>query len=938
MGQILRMTPGADWAATAVERRLLLAGGAFSFAQRMAPMLTICATLLIIWSAHPAAARPHQDAGVVRGDTHALAVFACFNGEMSGGSDAIPAFGPDLFDASVPGSLSHYFLEMSRGQFALSGGVLATWLTAPGQEAAYVPPAGNYASFVADILTELDGRLDLGEYDNDGPDGLPNSGDDDGYVDFLFVTTLSAPLDFIAESATGIAGLGLVQDYVSADGARGGGTVRVRADSHSQGAGGVLQRGHTYEVAVGSMAHEFAHFLGLVDLYSLRHLLDPSIAPSEDSAGIGYWGLMGHGSRGWNERGGPNPMSAWSLRRLGWLGRNNSQLEVVSADMDTAFLADVNAGGKVYQLPIRQLPDRGHEEYLLVECRMRGNSYYERNLPAEGVLIWHVHEDRRNNDYERAKRVDLVCADGLFADAGHGRGRDAAPFDGGDNLDFWAHDATYARSYGGNLGDATDLFDGVRHTDYWLLTNPAGPAGVSVTGISPSGDGFVARIRVADKRRAGPITRDETWSGEIHVVGDVTVEAQARLTLSAGVVVRFGADGLRSGEDAERSELIIQGLLSAHGGGRSPIRLTSAAEKPAPGDWYGLRWRGSGVQALSSMVIEFPYVGISADQPGLALDLRDLVIRAAAADGLRLRRYDRRLILDGVQVNGSGGFGAVIHGSGLTRAIYVRMADNASGGLLRIGGALDVKSSRFAGNGAAADTAANLTLGPNAFGTIESTDLVGAVGIRCVATKDVVITGNSFTDNRVGVVSLSSRPRISSNTFSRSGLVLLAEGFAVPGRVDLNIVQAAVELVANRTSTPLTVANNWWGSVDPDWIGARMTGNIVWEPYLNFDPREGVTFRLAQSYPNPFSGTTVIDYAVGINEPVVVGRTRTVLQIRDITGSQVRKLVDTVAAPGVFQTAWDGRDQQGRRVASGVYYCELRVGPIVQRRRLLFLK
>ena len=48
-----------------------------------------------------------------------------------------------------------------------------------------------------------------------------------------------------------------------------------------------------------------------------------------------------------------------------------------------------------------------------------------------------------DNQDERDKLVDLVCADGLFADAGHPAGRVLDPRLGGDNLDFWAHDADY---------------------------------------------------------------------------------------------------------------------------------------------------------------------------------------------------------------------------------------------------------------------------------------------------------------------------------------------------------------------------------------------------------------------------------------------------------------------------------------------------------------
>ena len=88
-------------------------------------------------------------------------------------------------------------------------------------------------------------------------------------------------------------------------------------------------------------------FLGLPDLYDREFESEPE----DDSGGIGYWGLMGHGNRGWDEADGPNPFCAWSLGQLGWLGVNNQQLNVLREDRDDVVFADVNAGGDVYLLP-----------------------------------------------------------------------------------------------------------------------------------------------------------------------------------------------------------------------------------------------------------------------------------------------------------------------------------------------------------------------------------------------------------------------------------------------------------------------------------------------------------------------------------------------------------------------------------------------------------
>ena len=872
------------------------------------------------------------------GRIHALAIFSRFQEEEDEDA-AVPSFAERIFDPQRPGSLTHFYAEMSRGQFMLTGEHLPVWYTADQPAEAYQGSSHSFGTFVSEILAKVDAGVDLGQYDNDGADGVPNSGDDDGYVDFIFVVTRSAPLDFIVDAATGIAALGLGEDFATRDAAHRGGFIRIRADGHRNGVGGVLQQGHTFETAVGSMAHEFGHFLGLPDLYDLSYDADDELGMRDDSAGIGYWGIMAHGNRGWNEAGGPNPFCAWSLGKLGWLGVNNEQLRVASEEMDDVVFDDVNAGGDVYLLPA------GREgEYFLVEHRGRKNSYYERNLPAEGLLIWHVDEWQAANDEERTKKVDLVCADGLYIDAGYPRGEVSLPVGGGDNLDFWAHEAEYAQEHAGNLGDATDMFDGVRFTDFWAASNPAAPTGISVTSVRRQGETMVADIKLADRRRAGFIIEEETWRDTIEVVGDIAVPAGERLIIDAGTTVLFGEDRLNRGVDARRAELVVFGELYVNLSAGKPVTFTSAAAAPQPGDWGGISMQPLSRIFMRQAVIEYAVTGLSGKSLDAltrnyrALELQEVVIRHTLGDGIRLEGVKEPVTLTGLQVHGAGGTGVFIEGSGLIEVSFAHLSGNSAGGLERSGGFIECKESRFVDNGLDAEGGANLILGQGVFGEVNNNTFSGGVGIRCVETREVVVDDNVLSNHRIGLISSSARPRISGNQFNSNELVIQVLGFTVPARMDLNVVQKATQLLENRTDEVLMATNNWWGRADEEWIEARISGSVSWHPFLNFDPRQEVGFTLDQNFPNPFNGSTVIDYTVGINEPIVAGRARTVLEVRNITGGLVRRLVDEAAAPGLFSSVWDGRNEQGRRVASGVYYYQLQVGPIVEFRRLLFLK
>jgi hypothetical protein len=74
-----------------------------------------------------------------------------------------------------------------------------------------------------------------------------------------------------------------------------------------------------------------------------------------------------------------------------------------------------------------------------------------------------------------------------------------------------------------------------------------------------------------------------------------------------------------------------------------------------------------------------------------------------------------------------------------------------------------------------------------------------------------------------------------------------------------------------------------------------------------------------QSSPNPFNPTTTIRYEV----PAPGGSVS--LEILDSRGRLVRSLVSELQAAGLQETIWNGQDQHGKLVASGVYCCRLQV-------------
>ena len=93
-------------------------------------------------------------------------------------------------------------------------------------------------------------------------------------------------------------------------------------------------------------------------------------------------------------------------------------------------------------------------------------------------------------------------------------------------------------------------------------------------------------------------------------------------------------------------------------------------------------------------------------------------------------------------------------------------------------------------------------------------------------------------------------------------------------------------------------------------------------------------YSLLQNIPNPFNPSTAIRFDVPTGER---GR-GAILQVYDITGQVVRTYALGQVAEGQHEVVWDGRDDDGRGVASGVYLYRLQSGNFAAVRRMLLLR
>jgi immune inhibitor A len=319
----------------------------------------------------------------------------------------------DLFFSTgklATGSVREYFSEVSNNLITLTGQVVGpyrlprTLATYAGGQSGVDNPEPNARTMARDAAVLANPDVDFAPFDNDR----------NGFVDAFIVVHAGPGAE---ETANGghiwshkwvLAG-----NPFDADGTQIYAYLTVPEDCR-----------------IGVCAHEIGHLVfGWPDLYDT----------DESSEGLGNWCLMGGGS--WNGRGDvPAHPSAWCKLGQEWVTVRNRTAN------GSITLTDVKTDHTIH----RFWKDGGDgDECFLVEYRRKAG--YDRELPGEGVLIYHVDDTVEGNDNERHPQVKLMEADNLnHLHNGSNRGDDGDPYPGRSvNRAFDVNSTPGSKSYAG---------------------------------------------------------------------------------------------------------------------------------------------------------------------------------------------------------------------------------------------------------------------------------------------------------------------------------------------------------------------------------------------------------------------------------------------------------------------------------------------------------
>jgi immune inhibitor A len=319
----------------------------------------------------------------------------------------------DLFFSTgkIPtGSVCEYFTEASHGLMTLTGEVVGpfrlprTLAEYAGGKAGTDNPEPNARTMARDAARLANPSVNFGPYDNDG----------NGFVDAFIVVHAGRGGEETGDpnhiwSHKWV----LTGSPMTADTTKIYGYLTIPEDCK-----------------IGVCAHELGHLLfGWPDLYDT----------DGSSEGLGNWCLMAGGS--WNGGGDvPAHPSAWCKLNQGWVSVANRTAN------GNVTIKDVKSGRTVYRL---WKDGADSKEYFLLENRQR--TLYDRKMPGDGLLVYHVDETVDSNENENHPFIRLISADGLNAlHDGKSRGGPGDPFPGtSKNVALTDTSTPNARSYAG---------------------------------------------------------------------------------------------------------------------------------------------------------------------------------------------------------------------------------------------------------------------------------------------------------------------------------------------------------------------------------------------------------------------------------------------------------------------------------------------------------
>jgi len=383
--------------------------------------------------------------------------------------------------------------------------------------------------------------------------------------------------------------------------------------------------------------------------------------------------------------------------------------------------------------------------------------------------------------------------------------------------------------------------------------------------------------------RTGHITEDETWSGTVHVTGEIFIDEGVTLTVSPGTTVLFAAhqddqhfgaavpidewiaqnnDPTWTQEYAE-SHITIRGKIIAQGTPEDMITFTSDSQTPDAGDW--LQLHPSAGSTFEYCVIEYSRGGIGLPDTAGDILISHNIFRHNLWTALTITSGSPTVTYNDIYHSGGHQGIAVIGENNTPLIAYNQIKECKVGMVISESASPAIENNVITDNDAAAIgliRAGESTIirynqisspnGPSMHFTYQdeiiypSNRLQGeewvSEGISINNSSPTIFNNNIFQCNNIGVVLLGdSSPNINYNTIEGHNIgILFEESFVGTPTIEMNnIFNNENSNIALRFDGNVDVRNNWWGTTDPEEIqekiraqGEPAIGRAEFEPFL----------------------------------------------------------------------------------------------------------
>ena len=830
------------------------------------------------------------------------------------------------------GTLADYFDEVSYGALAVTG-VVTNWVATFGDDAYYegtsnglLPNDAKTGEFLKELLDANDAAIDFGAFDNDGPDGVPNSGDDDGVADLVVFLHSEAGGECETASPNIWSHSWLYRGwpvsagapYSTNDPSANGGTIAV--DDY------VIQPALACAsgmIEIGGFCHEAGHALGLPDLYDA----------DGGSSGAGHWDLMALGY--WNTPESPAHLSVWSRKELGWVVPT-----VVTWEGSVRNIPQIETDPTCFELPFTDERFR-----RMSDCTIAGSYSLRCGLDAS----------------EAAAR-------NWVSGAGYGNAwRESA----GRAFDYdGSFPAVFSYAYAHELepeADSAVVYLVAGGTRIALAAYTGNGSGTETLDLSAY---LSALVPPAAYSIEFVVTSDEAWSDEdgknpticgAFVVDDVSVTGGGE---NYATGFETSVDGW--GQDPEKNPPTEYWMVE----NRQPVGFDEHLHNSGLLIWHVdeevIRSSlgntgGTGGATVRGLVLE--------EADGIGHLLQDPSTTGNPGDaGDPYPGSANNVTFDASSVPGSAtntgsttqGEVSAISPSGSTMTAFLRAGDPApiaaavvpsvvNNDLVSVEVRLDGDRIRPGATIRFARTGES-DIAPRSVYWRDANALVGDFNVysKKGGSWDVIVENPDGQDavlagglNIVQIVAAQLR----------AARIEVTTAGAVEVLFEIYAMEADESLSLSRSDSPggpwqrLGILAEQVGDGEYRFVdGSVEAGRVyyyrleVWsgrgemrELYRGEAEIPPVAFDLEPCVPNPFNPSTTLSFSVP-------GGSKASLAVYDVTGKLVRTLVSDALPSGRHRRVWDGRDNGGNRVGSGVYICRLDAGTHHAATKVLLLK